>query len=113
MFDVANAVIDGTDAGDAVRRIGSRQVSREGGRGYGQGCKEAEKQSQTRRSDHRPHSVFGRIDEAIAMSTMYTANHLGVAAIAALTESGSTTKWMSRISSGIPIYAFDRTGGHA
>jgi pyruvate kinase len=36
---------------------------------------------------------------------MYTANHLGVAAIAALTESGSTPKWMSRISSGIPIYA--------
>jgi pyruvate kinase len=49
--------------------------------------------------------VFGRIDEAIAMATMYTANHLGVAAIAALTESGSTPKWMSRISSGIPIYA--------
>jgi pyruvate kinase len=36
---------------------------------------------------------------------MYTANHLGVKAIAALTESGSTPKWMSRISSGIPIYA--------
>ena len=39
------------------------------------------------------------------MATMYTANHLGVKAIAALTESGATTKWMSRISSGIPIYA--------
>jgi pyruvate kinase len=39
---------------------------------------------------------------------MYTANHLGVAAIAALTESGDTAKWMSRISSGIPIYALTR-----
>jgi pyruvate kinase len=45
------------------------------------------------------------VDEAIAMATMYTANHLGVKAIAALTESGSTALWMSRISSGVPIYA--------
>ncbi|OQX48612.1 MAG: pyruvate kinase, partial [Candidatus Sedimenticola endophacoides] len=68
-------------------------------------CTEAEKQEAARKSHHRLDSVFGRIDEAIAMATMYTANHLGVAAIAALTESGSTPKWMSRISSGIPIYA--------
>jgi pyruvate kinase len=53
-------------------------------------------------------SVFGRVDEAIAMASMYTANHLGVTAIAALTESGATPKWMSRISSGIPIYALTR-----
>ena len=39
------------------------------------------------------------------MAAMYTANHLGVTAIAALTESGATPLWMSRISSGIPIYA--------
>jgi len=39
---------------------------------------------------------------------MYTANHLGVRAIAALTESGATAQWMSRISSGIPIYAMTR-----
>jgi pyruvate kinase len=42
------------------------------------------------------------------MAAMYTANHLGVKAIAALTETGSTVKWMSRISSGIPIYAMTR-----
>jgi pyruvate kinase len=42
------------------------------------------------------------------MAAMYTANHLGVRAIAALTESGSTPLWMSRISSGIPIYALAR-----
>ena len=42
------------------------------------------------------------------MATMYTANHLGVRAIAALTESGMTPQWMSRISSGIPIYAMTR-----
>ena len=42
------------------------------------------------------------------MATMYTANHLDVAAIASLTESGATVLWMSRISSGIPIYALTR-----
>jgi pyruvate kinase len=40
------------------------------------------------------------------MAVMYTANHLAVKAIIALTESGSTTQWMSRIRSDIPIYAF-------
>ena len=56
-------------------------------------------------SDHRLDLVFGRVDEAIAMATMYTANHLKMRAIASLTESGATVLWMSRISSGIPIYA--------
>jgi pyruvate kinase len=51
---------------------------------------------------------FHRIDEAIAKAAMYTANHLNVKAIAALTESGATPLWMSRISSGIPIYALTR-----
>jgi pyruvate kinase len=108
VFDVANAVIDGTDAVmlsaetsigtnppkvvEAVHRI----------------CLEAEKHSSARRSTHRLDSVFGRVDEAIAMACMYTANHLGVKAIAALTETGSTVQWMSRISSGIPIYALTR-----
>ena len=50
--------------------------------------------------------VFEKVDEAIAMAVMYTANHLKVKAIIALTESGSTTLWMSRIRSDIPIYAF-------
>ena len=42
------------------------------------------------------------------MASMYAANHLGVRAIASLTESGATVLWMSRISSGIPIYALTR-----
>jgi len=68
-------------------------------------CREAEKADIARRSDHRIDTQFERVDEAIAMATMYSANHLGVKAIASLTESGSTPLWMSRISSGIPIYA--------
>ncbi len=54
---------------------------------------------------------FSRVDEAIAMAVMYTANHLNVKAIVALTESGSTTLWMSRVRTDIPIYAFTRQEG--
>ena len=103
--DVANAVLDGTDAVMLSAETAAGKYPAKVVEAMDRVCREAEKQSEVRRSDHRLHSVFGRIDEAIAMATMYTANHLGVAAIAALTESGATPKWMSRISSGIPIYA--------
>ncbi|WP_019625092.1 pyruvate kinase [Thioalkalivibrio sp. ALJT] len=105
VFDVANAVLDGTDA---VMLSGETATGRYPGRvvtSMHRICEAAERQRAARQSDHRMDSVFGRVDEAIAMATMYTANHLDVAAIAALTESGSTALWMSRISSGIPIYA--------
>jgi pyruvate kinase len=105
VFDVANAVLDGTDAVMLSAETAAGRYPAKAVEAMDRVCREAEKQSEVRRSDHRLHSVFGRIDEAIAMATMYTANHLGVAAIAALTESGATPKWMSRISSGIPIYA--------
>jgi pyruvate kinase len=53
-------------------------------------------------------SVFTATEEAIAMAVMYTANHMKVRAIVALTESGATPLWMSRIRSDIPVYAFTR-----
>ena len=105
VFDVANAVIDGTDAVMLSAETAAGAFPVLAVEAMARVCKEAEKQSETRTSDHRLHSVFGRVDEAIAMATMYTANHLGVSAIAALTESGATPQWMSRISSAIPIYA--------
>jgi pyruvate kinase len=105
VFDVANAVMDGTDAVMLSAETAAGRYPTKAVETMDRVCREAEKTRTVRQSDHRLHSVFGRIDEAIAMATMYTANHLNVAAIAALTESGSTPLWMSRISSGIPIYA--------
>jgi pyruvate kinase len=69
-------------------------------------CLETEKQPTIRKSGHRVECQFERVDEAIAMSAMYMANHTKIKGIVSLTESGSTPLWMSRISSGIPIYAF-------
>lgn len=108
VFDVANAVIDGTDA---VMLSGETSIGMFPDKvveAMARICEETEKQRFTQISDHRINQRFERIDEAIAMSAMYAANHIGAKAIAALTETGSTCLWMSRISSGIPIFAFTR-----
>lgn len=108
VFDVANAIIDGTDAvmlsGETSIGLFPDKVVE----AMARICAETEKQRVTQISDHRINQRFERIDEAIAMSAMYAANHIGATAIAALTETGSTCLWMSRISSGIPIFAFTR-----
>jgi pyruvate kinase len=108
VFDVANAVMDGTDAVMLSAETSVGKFPHKVIEAMDRVCFEAEKHQTARRSHHRIDTVFGRVDEAIAMATMYTANHLGVKGIAALTESGSTVKWMSRISSDIPIYALTR-----
>ena len=108
VFDVANAVLDGTDA---VMLSGETSIGNYPDKAVlsmSNICEEAEKQRSTRVSGHRIDQQFEEIDEAIAMATMYSANHVGAKAIAALTETGSTCLWMSRISSGIPIFAFTR-----
>ncbi len=105
VFDVANAVLDGTDAVMLSAETAAGKYPDKAVEAMDRVCREAEKQPLARVSDHRINTQFGRIDEAVAMASMYTANHLGVKAIAALTESGATPLWMSRISSGIPIYA--------
>ena len=105
VFDVANAVMDGTDA---VMLSGETAVGKHPAKtvaAMADICEEAEKSFFSKRSKHRLGKKFKRIDEGIAMSAMYAANHMGVKGIGALTESGSTALWMSRISSGIPIYA--------
>ncbi len=106
--DVANAVFDGTDAVMLSGETAAGKYPDKAVIAMDRVCREAEKQPVVRVSGHRLEVQFGRIDEAVAMATMYTANHLNIAAIAALTESGSTALWMSRINSGIPIFALSR-----
>jgi pyruvate kinase len=99
--------MDGTDAVmlSAETAVGSYPV--EAVKAMSDVCTGAEKYALPRgRATHRMDDHFTYVDEAIAMAVMYTANHLSVKAIIALTESGSTTRWMSRIRSDIPIYAF-------
>ena len=108
VFDVANAVLDGTDAVMLSAETATGKYPSQTVRAMSDICLNAELENRASRSSHRLNSTFNRVDEAIAMASMYTANHLGVRAIASLTESGSTALWMSRISSGIPIYALSR-----
>lgn len=109
VFDVANAVIDGADAVMLSAETAMGAYPADAVETMAEICLGAEKQPETRVSDHRIHGSFQRTDETIAMATMYSANHLeGVKAIICLTESGNTPLWMSRISSGLPIFALTR-----
>ncbi|MFB3116950.1 MAG: pyruvate kinase [Gammaproteobacteria bacterium] len=108
VFDVANAVIDGTDAVMLSAETSIGHFPAKAVASMSNICEEAEKQKSVTVSDHRINRRFESINEAIAMSTMYAANHIGAKAIAALTETGGTCLWMSRIKSGIPIFAFTR-----
>jgi pyruvate kinase len=107
--DVANAVMDGTDAVmlSAETAVGKYPVKVV--KAMAQVIEGAEKWHMTYRRDRtRLDGHFTHTDEAIAAAVMFTANHLDVKAIVALTESGSTPLWMSRIRTDIPIYAFTR-----
>jgi pyruvate kinase len=108
VFDVANAVIDGTDAVMLSAETATGKYPAKVIEAMDRICAGAERQRITVAPERRARLHFKRVDEAIAKAAMYTANHLGVKAIAALTESGATPLWMSRISSGIPIYALTR-----
>lgn len=108
VFDVANAVIDGTDAVMLSAETASGSYPDKAVESMHRICLQAETHPVLQHSHHRIDETFDRVDEAIAMAAMYVANHLPVKAIGALTETGYTPLWMSRISSGIPIYALTR-----
>ena len=68
-------------------------------------CREAEKSAEVKLDREFLDRVFTRVDQSIAMAALFTAHHLKVKCIASLTQSGSTALWMSRLNSGVPIYA--------
>jgi pyruvate kinase len=107
--DVANAVMEGTDAVMLSAETAAGKHPAKVVEAMAQIICGAEKyQGAHVRIRQRTSGYFERANEAIAAAVMYTANHLHVQAIVALTESGETALWMSRVRSDIPIYAFTR-----
>ncbi|MFO8140622.1 MAG: pyruvate kinase [Marinobacter sp.] len=107
--DVANAVMDYTDAVMLSAETAVGDYPLEAVEAMVRICLGAERQPSMHQSKHRIHESMEKVDQAIALSAMYAANHLqGVAAIICLTETGSTPRLMSRIKSSLPIFAFSR-----
>jgi len=109
VMDVSNAVLDGTDAVMLSAETAAGKYPVETVTAMAAVCVGAEAHRSVNSSSHRLDLKFTQISDTIALSAMYAANHLeGVKAIVALTESGHTSKIMSRITSGLPIYSVSR-----
>ena len=103
--DVANAVLDGSDAVMLSAETASGKYPIQTVQSMARVCVEAEKSTQITLETDFLNRTFDRVDQSIAMASLFTARHLRVKAIAALTESGSTALWMSRLNAGVPVYA--------
>jgi len=103
--DVANAVLDGTDAVMLSAETAAGRYPVETVEAMARICLEADQSQPAALGVELLNRKFTRIDQSIAMSALFIAHHLGVKAIVALTQSGATALWMSRLDSGVPIYA--------
>ncbi len=103
--DVANAVLDGTDAVMLSAETAAGRYPVETIEAMARVCVEADRSERHALSAEILNGTFTRIDQAIAMSALFVAHHMKVKAVVSLTQSGSTALWMSRIDSGVPIYA--------
>ncbi len=108
VLDVANAVMDGTDAVMLSAESAAGDFPVQAVTAMGRICEGAEGHSPPRRSMRRLKSHFERIDEAVAMAAVYAARHTEARATLALTESGMTAIWMSRMDTSIPVYAMTK-----
>jgi pyruvate kinase len=102
--DVANAVLDGTDAVMLSAETAAGKYPVETVEMMASICVEAERAEEISLDAGFTNKTFGRIDQSIAMAALFTAYHLGCKAILALTESGSTALWMSRQKIHVPIF---------
>lgn len=105
VLDVANAVLDGTDAVmlSAETAVGKHAIKVV--EAMHRVCVGAERHQDKIAPSDMLNVRFDRIDQAVAMAAMFTAAHVSIKAIVALTQSGSTAKWLSRVRSDVPIYA--------
>jgi pyruvate kinase len=103
--DVANAVLDGTDAVMLSAESAAGKYPLETVIAMSEICAAAEAAEDVELDADFSGQSFKRIDQTIAMGALFTAHHLGCKAIVALTDSGSTPLWMSRHRIHIPIYA--------
>lgn len=106
--DVATAVLENADAVMLSAETAAGEYPDKTVEAMARVCLAVEQQPNSQISRHRVECQFQRVDEAIAMATMYTANHFNIKAVVALTESGATTLWMSRIRTAMPIYGLSR-----
>ena len=102
--DVANAVLDGTDAVMLSAETAAGKFPVETVEQMAAIALEAERAEEVELKDDFMQRHLGRIDQSIAMGALFTAHHLGCKAIIALTESGSTALWMSRHNINVPIF---------
>jgi len=103
--DVANAVLDGTDAVMLSAETATGRYPVEVVEAMAAICLEAEKSYEVEIDKDFLNRTFTRVDQSIANGALFTAWHLRAKAIASLTDSGSTALWMSRHNIDLPIYA--------
>lgn len=111
VLDVANAVIDGTDAVMLSQESAAGKFPVAAVEALVRICQGAERQFAHDTDFEKASRNLQRADQAIAMATMFLTEHIGVRAIIALTESGGTARYLSRFRSKAPIYAFSRHDG--
>ena len=109
VFDVANAVLDGTDAVMLSAETAAGKYPAQVVAAMAKTCIGAEQTYHVDRTVYRQEETLQRIDQAIAQAAIYAADNLdNVGALICLTESGRTALAMSRFRSGLPIYALSR-----